>query len=145
MIVLSSNNILLEEFIMHKNFLKQYIKNVKNNLPAVFPNRRTILKDLQNALNAFCHEHPISTYAELCNNFGSPESYVESLISHIPASELFRKSHLKTKTYFSIVISIIAIVFLSIALWFFSILYYEKNKTLTYEYKFIANNEVSTE
>ena len=125
---------------MPKKISKRYIKNVKHSLPAVFPNKKNIIKDLRNELNIFFNEHPDSTYEFLCNDFGSPESYVDSLLSLIPPNELLCKSHLRKRNYFAIGITITAIVILSVVLSLFSIWFYNKNKTVTYEYNIIINN-----
>lgn len=128
----------------YKKISKRYIENVKHSLPTDFPNKKDILKDLRSELNIFFSEHSDSTYEFLCNEFGSPESYANSLISLIPSNELLRKSHLKKRTYLTIGITITVIVILSVALSLFSIWFYNKNKTTTYEYKIITNNDFST-
>ena len=127
----------------YKKISKRYIKNVKHSLPPGIQNKKNILKDLCNELNIFFNEHPDSTYEILCNEFGSPESYVNSLISVIQPNELLRKSHLKKKTHISIAIIIIVIVFSIVALSLFSIWYYSKNKTITYESEIIMNDDIS--
>lgn len=127
----------------YKKISKQYIKNVKHSLPPGFQNKKNILKDLRNELNIFFNEYPDSTYEFLCNEFGSPESYVNSLISLIPPNELLRKSHLKKRTYIFIAIIIIVIVFSTVALSLFSIWYYDKNKTITYKTGIIMNDDIS--
>lgn len=129
---------------MQKKISKRYIKNVKHSLPAVFPNKKNIIKDLRNELNIFFNEYPDSTYEFLCNDFGSPESYVDSLLSLIPPNELLCKSHLRKRNYFAIGITITAIVILSVVLSLFSIWFYNKNKTVTYENNIIINNQFST-
>ena len=126
----------------YKKISKRYIKNVKHSLPPGFQNKKNILKDLCNELNIFFNEHPDSTYEILCNEFGSPESYVNLLTSLIPPNELLRKSHLKKRTYFSIAIIIIVIVFSTVAISLFSIWNYSKNKTITYEYGIILDDEI---
>ena len=129
----------------YKKISKQYIKNVKHSLPPGFQNKKNILKDLRNELNIFFNEYPNSTYEFLCNEFGSPESYVNLLTSLIPPNELLRKSHLKKRTYFSIAIIIIVIVFSTVVLSLFSIWYYNKNKTITYESETTVYDDISTD
>ena len=85
-----------------KKITYKYIKNVKHSLPIGFPNKKNFLKNLTNELYTFFNDHPDSTYETLCKDFGSPESYVDSLISYIPPNELLYGTHFKKRYYFVI-------------------------------------------
>lgn len=110
--------------------ISQYINNVKHSLPTGLNDKKNFLKNLSNELNTFFNEHPDFTYETLCKDFGSPESYVDSLISYIPSNELLHGTHCKKRYYLVIGLTIALTIIFAIIFSIFSIWLYGKNNTV---------------
>ena len=100
-------------------YISKYIKNVKKAFPRGYPNKKNIIKELKLNLKLFFSEHPDASYEDLCEHFGSSDSYIETIMSLYSPDELCTNLQIKKRKYI-IVGLIVSIIIISV---FCSIIY----------------------
>ena len=94
-------------------YISKYIKNVKKAFPWGYPNKKNIIKELKLNLKLFFSEHPDASYKDLCEHFGSSDSYIETIMSLYSPDELCTNLQIKKRKYI-IVGLIVSIIIISV-------------------------------
>lgn len=98
-----------------KKCINKYIKEVKHCFPFGYPGKKKIINELKTNLILFSNEYPTFTYNDLYDNFGSPNSYADSLINLTPPDELRNNIRMRKRSIF--IILLVCFIFLVITIY----------------------------
>lgn len=118
-----------------KKCINKYIKEVKHCFPFGYPGKKKIINELKANLIMFSNEYPAFTYNDLYDNFGSPNSYADSLINLTSPDELRSNIRMKKRTLF--IVLLVCLLFLTISIAAIVIIIYAQSGLATAGYETI--------
>ncbi|MFQ7312525.1 MAG: DUF6120 family protein [Sellimonas sp.] len=99
--------------------VKDYVLSVKKQINFSDKSTKSFLNILENNVANFVQEHPLSTYEQIEEIFGSPSEVAESYLSTLDTNNIKSKLKLKKKilTYLVIIFSLLALFVCGVYFW----------------------------
>ena len=118
---------------------KQYISQVKLQLPTIGKSEKNYLTTLTSNLEDFCEDTSPQTMDDLYKEFGSPVDTVNSYISTLPTETLIKR--IRTSKYIRCLIVALIIMFACITS-IFAITYYQSFQVFKQEAVYFTDTDI---
>lgn len=97
-----------------------FYKKVKNNIPFIFPQKKSFLKDFHKKLSDFATNRSDLTFEDLVSEFGEPTIIVDNLIKATSPASIHRSLFLKPLFKFLLFALYIVVILFYIEVYKFS-------------------------
>lgn len=103
-----------------KKKIKHYLHEIASALPAGYPNKKLLLRTLQQNIDDFLEEHPNADWEAVTEHFGSSDDLARSYMEQLSDAELAAsyKTH-QRNIFVSTIACLLALIFLILVIYSF--------------------------
>lgn len=90
--------------------IRRYFRGIRRGIPNSGKNKKIILNQIREMVEAYTAEHPGADYAEIVARFGTPEQIIDSYVEEMDTPELLETLHIRKKTTAAVLLTLTAVV-----------------------------------
>lgn len=97
-----------------KKVIKKYISEIADKISIFYGDRKRVLQDMQQSVEAYVCENPEATYEELVQEFGEPETFANELME-LDTDNSVRKNMIRSMVLMVVLVIVLALGILNVS------------------------------